>query len=162
LIHFYKRENVRMEWLFNSVDGLNTTAIREGLALGVHSLSGLFVGAFRSLVDQAVIPAAKALFRSAESAVKYSLNGDYDRYEEVTAQSYNSALSWLQFSPFQIKLIGEFTVIIIGNSLLVILAWRWYGDRIRTHFMLVDEQRRQENRISCSSLKLPKEKDFKF
>ena len=35
-----------------------------GLALGVHSLSGLFVGAFRSLVDQAVIPAAKALFRS--------------------------------------------------------------------------------------------------
>ena len=45
------------------------------------------------------------MFRSAEQAVKYSLNGDYVKYEEVTSQSLYSALSWLQLSPFQIKLI---------------------------------------------------------
>jgi len=119
---------------------------------------------YRSLVNQALIPFCSFLLRNAESAVKYSLNGEYQRYEEVTTQSFYSTLSWLQLSDFQIKLVWEFFLIILGNSLLVLLAWWWYGERIRTHFMLGERRLRniEELRVSYSELKLPQEMDFKF
>lgn len=150
-----------MEWFF-ALGGLNATTVREGVELCFGSLSDLCACLYRHVLDQAVLPAAKVFLRGAESAVKYTLNGDYARYEEVTTQSFYSTLSWLQLSAFQLKLVGEFSVIIVGNCLLVLLAWRWYGGRIRTHFMLCDERQRLEDRVSCSSLKLPREKDFKF
>jgi len=48
--------------------------------------------------------------------------------------------------------------------LLVLLAWWWYGERIRTHFMLGERRLRniEELRVSYSELKLPQEMDFKF
>ena len=35
----------------------------------------------------------------------------------------------------KVKLLREFSVIFLGNSLLVLLAWRVYGQRIRNKFM---------------------------
>jgi len=157
-----QENNVIMEWFFTALGGLNATTVREGVELSFESFSDLCVCVYRHVLDQAVLPAARVFLRGAESAVKYTLNGEYARYEEVTTQSFYSTLSWLQLSTFQQKLVGEFSVIIIGNCLLVILAWRWYGGRIRTHFMLSDEGQRLEDRVSCSSLQLPREKDFKF
>jgi hypothetical protein len=75
-------------------------------------------------------------------------------------------LSWLDLTSFQVKLLREFSVIFLGNSLLVVLAWRVYGARIREKFMEVggrgDRNKLEELRTSLSELKLPQEMDFKF
>jgi len=152
-----------MAWLFSTLS-FNTTLVKEGVATVGSSLSDAGLSVCRSFVDHAALPFATFLLRNAESAVKYSLNGEYQRYEQVTTQSFYSTLSWLQLSDFQIKLVWEFFLIILGNSFLVLIAWWWYGDRIRTHFMLGDRRLRniEELRVSYSELKLPQEMDFKF
>ena len=38
---------------------------------------------------------------------------------------------------WKVKLLREFFVIFLGNSLLVLVAWRIYGARIRNKFMTV-------------------------
>ena len=44
----------------------------------------------------------------------------------------------MKLSPVtKVKLLREFFVIFLGNSLLVLVAWKIYGARIRTKFMTV-------------------------
>ena len=44
----------------------------------------------------------------------------------------------MKLSPMtKVKLLREFFVIFLGNSLLVLVAWKIYGARIRTKFMTV-------------------------
>ena len=50
-------------------------------------------------------------------------------------------------------------MIFLGNSLLVLLAWRIYGARIRARSG--GRKNIQELRTSVSELKLPREMDFK-
>ena len=35
----------------------------------------------------------------------------------------------------KIKLLREFSLIFLGNSILVLLAWKVYGERIRNKFL---------------------------
>jgi len=64
--------------------------------------------------------------------------------------------------------LREFFVIFLGNSVLVFVAWRIYGARIRAKFMTAGDRKGssrkniEELRTSLSELKLPQEMDFKF
>jgi hypothetical protein len=68
----------------------------------------------------------------------------------------------------QIKLLREFFVIFLGNSVLVLVAGRIYGTRLGTKFLTGGERRGssrrniEELRTSRSELKLPQQMDFKF
>ena len=84
--------------------------------------------------------------------VQYTLNGDYEAVQDATRTTFTNTLSWLDLTSFQVdilhqilklsprtkvKLLREFFVIFLGNSLLVLVAWKIYGARIRTKFMTV-------------------------
>ena len=44
-------------------------------------------------------------------------------------------IKFLKHLCLKVKLLREFSVIFLGNSLLVLLAWKVYGERIRNKFM---------------------------
>ena len=109
----------------------------------------------------------QVLLYQTERAVQYTLNGDYDAVQDVTRTTFANTLSWLDLTTFQVKLLREFSVIFLGNTLLVLVALKIYGARIRAKFMTGGRQgssRRniEELRTSLSELKLPQEMDFKF
>ena len=83
---------------------------------------------------------------------------------EVFLSSLYSLISWLDFTDFQLTLLREFTLILVGNSILVFIAWKIYGPRISAKFGVCRSSRRviDELRLSMSELQLPKEHDFKF
>ena len=60
--------------------------------------------------------------------------------QEVTRTSVYQTLSWLDLTSFQLKLLREFGLIFLGNSFLVLLAWKIYGQRIRQKFMTSGRQ----------------------
>jgi hypothetical protein len=69
------------------------------------------------------------------------------------------------FTEFQLKLLREFSLILLGNTILVLLAWKIYGPRISAKFGITaggSRSRIQELRLSMSEFQLPKEHDFKF
>ena len=97
------------------------------------------------------------LLHHTEKAVQYTLNGDYEAVQDATRTTFTNTLSWLDLTTFQVcrkssmdflddvsiekvKLLREFFVIFLGNSLLVLVAWRIYGARIRNKFMTVSGQ----------------------
>ena len=47
----------------------------------------------------------------------------------------NNVVKSLKHLCLKVKLLREFSVIFFGNSLLVLLAWKVYGERIRNKFM---------------------------
>jgi len=118
------------------------------------------------LFENCVLPVGQYLLTNAERAVQYTLNGEYEAVQEVTLTSLNQTLSWLDLSQFQIKLLREFSLIIIGNSVLVLFAWKVYGERIRNKFLSARQESTRKNieelRSSLSELKLPPEMDFKY
>jgi len=120
----------------------------------------------RIVFDKIILPAGQALLNTTEAAVQYTLNGEYEVVQEVTRTSLNQTLSWLDLTNFQVKLLREFSVIFLGNSLLVLLAWKVYGERIRNKFMTGRKGSARESieelRTSMSELKLPSEMDFKY
>jgi len=120
----------------------------------------------RFLFDKVVLPTGQSLLHHAELAVQYTLNGEYEVVQEVTRTSLNQTLSWLDLTTFQVKLLREFSVIFLGNSLLVLLAWKVYGERIRNKFMSGRQGNTKDSieelRSSLSELKLPSEMDFKY
>ena len=79
--------------------------------------------------------------------------------------AYDFALS-LEFTDFQYRLLREFSLIFLGNLLLVIIAWSIYGARIAAKFGLVSNRASrktiEELRLSMSELRLPKEHDYKY
>jgi hypothetical protein len=155
-----------MEWLPDILK-YNNIYMSESLLALIDSLAETTYGVYTKFVDLALVPLAAFLLGVIESWLKYFVEeGELQKYEEATAQSYHSALSWLQLSKFQSKLIWEFFIIIFGNCFLLILAWWVYGERIKIQFMQSGSDRRQRNfeqiRDGYSDLKLPKEMDFKF
>jgi len=120
----------------------------------------------KAIFDKIVLPLGQYLLHNVERAVQYTLNGEYEVVQEVTRTSLNQTLSWLDLTNFQVKLLREFSVIFLGNSLLVLLAWRVYGQRIRNKFMSgrqgSTKKSIEELRTSLSELKLPSEMDFKY
>lgn len=73
-------------------------------------------------------------------------------------------VNWIDFTDFQLKLLREFSLILLGNTILVLIAWKVYGPRISAKFDFSRGSRRaiEELRVSMSELQLPKEHDFKF
>lgn len=150
-----------MEW--GSLDWNSTTEAFEALVEKCSEQSGLLS---KFLFDNCLLPAGQYLLSNAERAVQYTLNGEYEAVQEVTLTSLNQTLSWLDFSDFQIKLLREFSLIFLGNSILVLLAWKVYGERIRNKFLSGRQESTRKNieelRTSLSELKLPPEMDFKY
>merc|ERR1712226_1650716 len=62
-----------------------------------------------------------------------------DAVQDVTRTTFTNTLSWLDLTKFQLKLWRDFSVIIFVDSLLVLVAWRIYGARIRAKFMTGEE-----------------------
>jgi len=153
-----------MEWSLLDWN-LNTTVpeVWDTVVDKVNEQSGI-LGKF--LFDKLVLPVGQSLLYHVEVAVQYTLNGEYETVQEVTRTSLNQTLSWLDLTNFQVKLLREFSVIFFGNSLLVLLAWRVYGERIRNKFMSGRQGNTkksiEELRTSLSELKLPTEMDFKY
>jgi len=156
-----------MQWMHTAV-GLNSSlpAVIWDKVVDVVSEQGSIWG--KVLFDRIIIPVGQCLLHHTELAVQYTLNGDYEAVQDVTRTTFTNTLSWLDLTTFQLKLLREFSVIFLGNSLLVLVAWRIYGARIRAKFMTAGERKGssrkniQELRTSLSELKLPQEMDFKF
>eukprot|EP00088_Acartia_fossae_P035377 TRINITY_DN36444_c0_g1_i1.p1 TRINITY_DN36444_c0_g1~~TRINITY_DN36444_c0_g1_i1.p1 ORF type:complete len:152 (+),score=19.02 TRINITY_DN36444_c0_g1_i1:23-478(+) len=150
-----------MEW-FEALINFNSTSLKAETKELVGAASSFGTSLLTSFIEHVAFPVGSFLRRNAEEAVRYSLNGDYQRIEELAVESVNSTLSWLQLSAFQTKLIWEFILIILGNSFFVLVAWKWYGERFRKKFMLAGRRNIEDIRVSYSELKLPQEMDFKF
>lgn len=146
-----------MDWLQRSV-GLNSSlpAAWESLVAAVTDQSQAWS---KVLVERVVVPLGSCLLHQTERLVQYTLNGEYEAVQDATRSTLATALSWLDLTTFQVKLLREFFVIFLGNSLLVLLAWRIYGARIRARSG--GRKNIQELRTSVSELKLPREMDFK-
>ena len=89
---------------------------------------------------------------------------DFQPLVEFFHFAYDFALS-LQFTDFQFRLVREFSLIFLGNLLLVIIAWSIYGPRIAAKFGVSNRASRktiEELRLSMSELQLPKEHDYKY
>jgi hypothetical protein len=143
-----------MEWITSSL-AWNTTVASE-------TFSSLATAANESVHSCLNFALDSALF-STEQLIKYTVNGDYPELQQLTAEKVNTVLDWLDLSPFQVKLLREFSLILLGNSLLVLLAWKIYGNRIKNKFMNSQTRKSvEELRTSFSELKLPQEMDFKF
>ena len=75
--------------------------------------------------------------------------------------------AWFHFSDFQYGLLREFSLILTGNIILLLAAWKVYGPRISARFLARStsggsHKRIEELRTSMSELQLPKELDFKY
>jgi hypothetical protein len=66
----------------------------------------------------------------------------------------------------QVKLLREFSLILAGNTLLVLIAWKIYGPRISAKFSSSpsrgSRQVIEDLRLSMSELQLPNEHDYKL
>ena len=72
----------------------------------------------------------------------------------------------LHLSDFQLRLLQEFTLILLGNALLVLVAWKLYGPRISGKFLRerapgADRKEVENLRTGIDELKLPREQDFR-
>ena len=90
--------------------------------------------------------------------------GNYSGASDLAQLEFYRFLDYFAFDEFQLKLVREFSLILLGNLIFVFLAWKIYGPRISAKFMRSGASRRviEELRTSMSELKLPKEHDFKF
>lgn len=137
-----------MEWLCTAV-GWNHTAATETFSTFINLASD-------SASSWLSVALNTALFQT-EQFIEYSLNGDYKAIQELTLERVNSTLAWLDFTPFQFKLLREFSLIFAGNTILVLIAWKVYGDRIKKKFLKPTKTFKDEVRNSYLDLKLPQE-----
>jgi len=80
------------------------------------------------------------------------------------AQSVREFLALKELNDFEYRLCREFCLILAGNTVLVLIAWKIYGPRISAKFGPSKGSRKtvEEIRMSISEFHLPKEHDFKF
>ena len=92
------------------------------------------------------------------------LAGNFSHAVELIREHSEAVIDWFQFSEFQLKLIREFSLILLGNLVLLLLAWRIYGSRISSRFLRSKGGRRviEELRESVSELELPEDYSFKY
>ena len=95
------------------------------------------------------------------------LSGQFNSVIDILNFELNRARAWFDFSEFQFRLLREFSLILAGNFLLVLIAWKVYGPRISARFLARStsggsHKQIEELRTSMSELQLPKELDFKY
>jgi len=83
---------------------------------------------------------------------------------EKISEGFLFFVDWLEVTDFQLRLLRELSFILLGNFILVLIAWKIYGARIAAKFGVArgSRHRIEELRTSMSELQLPKEHDFKF
>ncbi len=146
----------------NSTAGLNNSS----LALNESSSSYSFFSSvnFEAIFDHIVILVV--------AIYEYLSNIAFEVYEgnlvvaadEIVAGGYR-LFEYIEFTDFQLRLLREFGLILLGNIVLVCIAWKVYGPRISVKFGRPPGGSRraiEELRISMSEFQLPKEHDFKF
>ena len=91
-------------------------------------------------------------------------SGKFIEAVELLQTTLTDFVDWINFTEFQLKLLREFSLILLGNLILVFIAWKIYGPRISAKFGDPRGSRRniEELRLSVSELQLPTEHDFKF
>ncbi len=94
------------------------------------------------------------------------LSGDSSSLLVHLRGSWSDLQSFLSLSDFQRRLLHEFSLILAGNALLVLLAWRLYGPRISDRFLTKRApgaaiQEIKTLQTGINELKLPKEQDFR-
>ena len=94
-------------------------------------------------------------------------SGQFSSVIDILNYECDRAIVWFNFSDFQFRLLREFSLILAGNIILVLLAWKFYGPRISARFLARStsggsHKRIEELRTSMSELQLPKELDFKY
>ena len=67
------------------------------------------------------------------------LSGEWNK---IRTKSIMLRTKLLKHLCLKVKLLREFSVIFLGNSLLVLLAWKVYGERIRNKFMTARKVRK--------------------
>jgi len=139
-----------------SVIQKNVTSLGQGLlATVVRVLSVSPLDAFNH---------AKAVVEVSQSATNQVLAGNYSHALELIREHSEAVVNWFNFSEFQLKLIREFSLILLGNLVLLLIAWRIYGSRISSRFLRSRGGRRviEELRESVSELELPEDYNFKY
>lgn len=92
-------------------------------------------------------------------------SGNFSQAASIFSSGFDRVNKFIELTDFQAKLLREFSLILLGNSLLVLLAWKIYGPRISAKFGFQRGGSRraiEELRLSMSEFQLPKEHDFKF
>ena len=93
------------------------------------------------------------------------LAGNFSHAIDLIREHSETLIDWFHFSEFQQKLLREFSFILLGNLILLLLAWRVYGGRISARFLRSrDGGRRviEDLRKSVSELQLPEDYNFKY
>jgi len=113
--------------------------------------------------------------------------GNFSNAFSLVQQQSGRVVEWFEFSEFQHKVIREFSLILIGDLVLLWLAWRVYGQRISARFFASHQQRPKQPqpqeqlvggglsaadgggggdiddlKVSMSELQLPNDYDFKY
>jgi len=103
-------------------------------------------------------------FQEAGEAIYQDFLAIFKHLEEyLRSIDYNSVVKTFEVTDFQLRLIREFSLILLGNSVLVWFAWKFYGPRISAKFGHSKSRKTvEELRLSMSEFQLPKEHDFKF
>ena len=102
---------------------------------------------------------------SIDSASFQVLAGNFSHAIDLIREHSETLIDWFHFSEFQQKLLREFSFILLGNLILLLLAWRVYGGRISARFLRSrDGGRRviEDLRKSVSELQLPEDYNFKY
>ena len=94
-------------------------------------------------------------------------SGEFSSVIDILKFECERTIAWFNFSDFQYRLLREFSFILAGNFILVLVAWKVYGPRISARFLARStsggsHKRIEELRTSMSELQLPNELDFKF
>jgi len=108
---------------------------------------------------------AQAAVEVSQSATKQVLAGNFSHAIDLIREHSETLIDWFHFSEFQQKLLREFSFILLGNLILLLLAWRVYGGRISARFLRSrDGGRRviEDLRKSVSELQLPEDYNFKY
>ena len=106
-----------------------------------------------------------AATNATKAIVNEVYSGHFSSAIDVIKFEIDKLLLLFNFSDFQYRLLREFSLILVGNIFLVLLAWRLYGPRISARFLGRSggsHKRIEELRSSMSELQLPKELDFKY
>ena len=94
-----------MEWLPGVKVEFNNTL--HSLETLIYSFTETGSGVYNKFIDLLLLPLAAFLLGVIESGLKFLLEeGEFEKYELATTQSYYSAISWLELSKFQSKLIS--------------------------------------------------------
>lgn len=125
------------------------------LVLGLKSLASDWAQSLQCFLEDSTL--------IAQNISNQLISGNFSSVWDIFGPESRDFVTNLELTDFQWKLVWEFSLILLGNAVLVILAWRIYGPRIIQRFFSPGGRKvLQDLRLSMSELKLPKEHDFKY